>query len=359
MRQKMLYIAGLIITIYLNIMYAWEAGRLFLAGFLVLPFLCELSAWYAAAGIQAEMFCENTLLSEGENVRIFVRIKSSRAFLPATVKTILTVSGQDGVLKREALVLSTEETEKSVEMKAEVPGILRITAKKIIVQDAVGIGSIWKSWKRFSEVTVMPEVIPVTMTISENIRSFAIDSDEFSKTKSGDDVSEVFDLREYRPGDSMHRVHWKLSARQEKLWVKEYSFPIGASIVLFAEDIEDGNKIKQADFLRGFVSVSRSLLENGCIHYAVWTGRADHFPKRFLVASEEVYYEMAGAFLKDSADGFGEQIEEQYLNEFPERYCCGLVWETNGVLRKEEETLFQVKRDEDLRSKLKDVLIEV
>ena len=84
------------------------------------------------------------------------------------------------------------------------------------------------------------------------------DSDTSSKTKSGEDVSEVFGLREYRPGDRWQKVHWKMTARQEHIWVKEYSLPIGASVVLAAEN---GRKEKiPGNFIRAFASLRLDFL---------------------------------------------------------------------------------------------------
>ena len=38
-----------------------------------------------------------------------------------------------------------------------------------------------------------------------------IESDSYSTIKGGDDPSEVFAIREYREGDRLQRIHWKLS----------------------------------------------------------------------------------------------------------------------------------------------------
>ena len=37
----------------------------------------------------------------------------------------------------------------------------------------------------------------------------------------GNDFAEITDVREYRPGDRIKDIHWKLSAKKETLMVKE------------------------------------------------------------------------------------------------------------------------------------------
>lgn len=42
-----------------------------------------------------------------------------------------------------------------------------------------------------------------------------------SLAKKGTDMSEVYDLRQYQPGDSIHAIHWKMSGKWDELVVKE------------------------------------------------------------------------------------------------------------------------------------------
>lgn len=43
--------------------------------------------------------------------------------------------------------------------------------------------------------------------------------------KGGDDGSEVFEVRAYRDGDPLQRVHWKLTAKTGEMLVREFSLP--------------------------------------------------------------------------------------------------------------------------------------
>jgi uncharacterized protein (DUF58 family) len=47
--------------------------------------------------------------------------------------------------------------------------------------------------------------------------------------------NELFGVREYRPGDSLRRIHWRSSARQGQLVVREYE-PPGAQILTVGVD---------------------------------------------------------------------------------------------------------------------------
>lgn len=58
---------------------------------------------------------------------------------------------------------------------------------------------------------------------------------EFSDNKPGDDPAEIFDMRKYHGGDSLNRIHWKLSARKDELLVKEFSFPVSKDNCILLE----------------------------------------------------------------------------------------------------------------------------
>ena len=40
--------------------------------------------------------------------------------------------------------------------------------------------------------------------------------------RRGQDVSEIFDIRDYQDGDNLRAIHWKLSGKQDKLLVREF-----------------------------------------------------------------------------------------------------------------------------------------
>ena len=70
------------------------------------------------------------------------------------------------------------------------------------------------------------------LEITPQIREQLIESEEYDEKRPGDDPSQIFQIREYREGDRMQRIHWKASARTSQLMVKDYSMPIGLGALL-------------------------------------------------------------------------------------------------------------------------------
>lgn len=134
-------------------------------------------------------------------------------------------------------------------------GCIKIETKWIKIYDMLGIFFIPIKYKASTEILVIPKF--------DNI-----DTDIFSgnqtiigyKKKSGGGFSDDYEIREYQDGDSMKTVHWKLSAKYDKLMVREPSLPIikGVKIMLMLTDNPtDNNKI-----IAQFASVAQNAIKN-------------------------------------------------------------------------------------------------
>ena len=96
------------------------------------------------------------------------------------------------------------------------------------------------------------------------------DSESYAPDRAGYDLSEVYQLREYRPGDSLRQMHWKLSGKLDRLVIREASLPVRRSVLLFWERaqkaVPEGTDA-QADVV---VTFCRSLLEAGVQFTIAW-----------------------------------------------------------------------------------------
>ena len=83
-------------------------------------------------------------------------------------------------------------------------------------------------------MTVQPDTFPQSVTVSANLNS-PEDSEVYSQEKPGQDLSETFQIREYRPGDSIRQMHWKLTQKLDRPIVRDPSLPITRSVLLLWE----------------------------------------------------------------------------------------------------------------------------
>ena len=117
-------------------------------------------------------------------------------------------------------------------------------------------------------VTVAPELFPTRVTLSENTAA-AAESERYSPTRPGSDPSETFAIREYRPGDPIRQIHWKLSQKTGETMLRELGLPVVSRTLLVFCNLAAGEPVppETADAMAEvFLSVSRALLADGYAH---------------------------------------------------------------------------------------------
>ncbi len=103
--------------------------------------------------------------------------------------------------------------------------------------------------------------------IKKSQSNYIIDSDKYSDTQKGDDSSQVFEVREYVPGDDIRRIHWRLSSKQDTLIVKEYSKPIDDDCIVMletgiADEDSEERKLRTDIMLSALMKLAFELIEN-------------------------------------------------------------------------------------------------
>ena len=150
-------------------------------------------------------------------------------------------------------------------------GSIEVRLDSIRVYDFLGIFFLRKKVKRRAAVKILPRFSLMSVEITRKTREFQAEADEYSGEKRGDDPSEIYQIREYRVMDSLKDIHWKLSAKEEELMVKERGFPLGCTVLIWF-DVRAG-KLSAEGFskmIERAASLSVTLAAEKCIHMAAW-----------------------------------------------------------------------------------------
>lgn len=172
---------------------------------------------------------------------------------PACRMKLSVRSSADGItVKRTVYDIDTRGS--LLELPAEHCGILTVTPLKVCVFDALGLFRLPRRLPAARTVTVLPE--PVGMDAKYSFEELLPNN---FKPKSGGGFSETYDNREYRPGDNIRQIQWKLSCKSDKLIVKEPLEPVRQRIVLAARTPANADEL---DLLLGRVLwLSKRLCE--------------------------------------------------------------------------------------------------
>lgn len=156
----------------------------------------------------------------------------------------------------------------TIPVSSDYCGQIRVTARELILLDYLRLFRARRYGNASAEVLVLPQTWPVDVVLTAASPEDT-ESNTFSKSKPGDDASEVFGYRTYQPGDKINRMHWKLSSKLDNLMIKEYSLPICDSVCMLLD--WSGNSANLLDtMVETLFSISDALVSLESTHSIAW-----------------------------------------------------------------------------------------
>ncbi|MDD6211976.1 MAG: DUF58 domain-containing protein [Clostridiales bacterium] len=225
----------------------------------------------------------------------------------------------------------------------------QIEIKKLSVSDMTGLFFIHSGKKIVFSHMILPEIYPASVQIRNEVWSFWTDSSSYLD-QAGNDNTELFDLRDYRPGDRIQQIHWKISTGKRNLIVKEWSQP-DVSRILFLVDDMGKPGIRQNDYDRFcslILSFSMALVQEKCRHDVGWMESIGDY-RIIAVDSEEAVYHLQ-ILLAEKISSPSESViydldgdyspEDHFQAYFPHRqYAAIYGWHLDGSLSLHGETI--------------------
>lgn len=358
MKGKLIYLFLWLVTVYLGILYYSRA----LLGMAVLEFFLPVISFLLLQMAVRKMQIrpclsigvaeKNQPVQAGIEIEMKHRIPLPRIRVEFTVRNHFYDRTEQAVLWGMAYGRRTRITK---EISSEHCGLLILEIKEVRIYDIFRIFS--RKMKVSEKVTlaVLPEYYEAAVFLQESTRNYMDDSEEYDKTRAGDDPSEVFQIREYHGGDRMQSIHWKLSARTDELMVKEYSLPVGNPVVVFWDmQIASTATVGYLDeYLEAGLALSQGLLQAGCEHYAVWFDNKRKDLERMAITEPEDIYLLTERIF--SAGPYEENIIMEEL--YREKYR-GEIWHTQLLFNLNKELWKNGQLEMELSGCARDVLTE-
>jgi uncharacterized protein (DUF58 family) len=264
--MRILYILLLAGAAVFYLLYSDNLSFLTLIMLIIFPAILFILLLIASTGISAEFEDKHIIAEKGKPFSITVKIRN-KTFLPVSnLKMYVRYSNRfDGKIRKHTINIpaALKSCETVVfNMSYAHCGTVDIVIKKMVIFDLIKLFRVPKRILKTAYVTVLPEVVPVMAEVT-SCADTDMDSDTFYSDKSGDDPSEVFDLREYHDSDNLNRVHWKLSSRNEEMIIREFSKPYTSTILILPE-ISDCRSENETDAVLGIMnSIAVYLVEQG------------------------------------------------------------------------------------------------
>ncbi len=216
----------------------------------------------------------------GESARLFLQAEH-RCLLPvARLRGEFAYDRQSGECVFSPAPFCTHE--KQLTLNARHVGQYPAGLKSLIISDIFGLFEMKiKARKDVSFLTVLP-------------RPFDIDKPRFTLGDDGraalartqEDYSAPEDVRAYRPGDAMKRIHWKLSSRKKELLVRRYETPAPPDTLILldcdeplgGENVPEGKESLRDALCETAVAVARLQMEDGSpVRLPIYGAKANEF----------------------------------------------------------------------------------
>ncbi len=288
MERLIAYLILVAVTVYTAVIYN-SAPMLFFAGVeFFLPLLLFLMLLVQTLRLKLQPMDMERFFDQNEQRPMCFLARNRTRFpirrLSLRVKYHNLTTGETRT-KRVKTALDRGEGRVSVPWEPLQPGIWRVSAVRIRVYD------FWKLWRLPKrsvfgwELTQLPARHEICLIPGAAQEGSAWESQEYHPHKSGNDSSYIRETREYRPGDSLKSIHWKLSAKRETLLVKEFGLPLSCSLLLglSGEGLSDKLLELVYSLLWGCRELERSLL-------LLWQGQKGGEPCLMPVFQDEDVY---------------------------------------------------------------------
>lgn len=104
---------------------------------------------------------------------------------------------------------------------------------QILIRDVFGFYSFEKNIVSNASLLVYPEIINLsTLKITANYKSGEL----LTEHSLFQDQNNIATLRDYRAGDSIKAIHWKLTAKKDKVIVKDFENRVDTNTILFLDN---------------------------------------------------------------------------------------------------------------------------
>lgn len=172
------------------------------------------------------------------------------------------------------LLLDGSNCEFEIPQKMKQCGKITYTCNEVWLQDLFRLFKVKVRPFPKRTVTVYPKRMQIIAEISQKTVG-APRNEGIMQNRKGHDPSEMFDIREYVPGDDIRSIHWKLSSKTDSLILREPSDPSHYRVAVLVDygcPDEDRNpdstefKKKTAEWntvISAGAEIARKLLQRG------------------------------------------------------------------------------------------------
>ncbi len=266
LRNWLVYLLGLAGALVFHIYYFGWYSWFVLVLAVALPWFSLLVSLLAMLRTRLRMDAPALLT---RNEAAYVTLRAGNGFLPQPLcRFRLTITAVMTGERRSLRQSTQSQGSWYVPLDTSHAGAYLCKVEKARVYDYLGLFRLPVRAPAPVETVIRP--VPREPARLPNLRHFLVRQ---LKPKPGGGFSEEHELRDYRPGDSMREIHWKLSVKTDRTIVREAQEPV-RGLTLLTFDLR-GTPGRVDATLEELLWLSQWLLDHDTPHQILWIDPTD------------------------------------------------------------------------------------
>ncbi|MDD2649281.1 MAG: DUF58 domain-containing protein [Eubacteriales bacterium] len=203
-----------------------------------------LSVLLAAYSSRAEFSVDESVLTRGELIHFSLK-SSGRTLLPISAPSatvMISPSELPYILTLPSF--GAKQTSYYQVYPTRHVGILTPQISSLTYEDIFALFRVKRETKyQPREVSVLP--LPYTIDMMEFAKG---DTGLETLTRATEDTADPADVREYKAGDSLKKIHWKITARRRELYVRRFEEPNQPEALVLVDPASPGCQSAELNF---------------------------------------------------------------------------------------------------------------
>lgn len=321
-KNRLGYLCIFVMAVLLLLFYHNYFFFLLLIAVMGLPVFSYVVAKQVFGMLQVQVLIPVAFIEEKHEIPVQFIVKNSTIFPMPGLHFIFRVENQfysNQEIQDMALPIYAGQQQYDWSVTSVYAGRICLKGEELRMQDYLGLFLFHREQKTESIVTVIPHKSRVIMNwVDSSIQEG--EEQELDTVNSVEDVTQVKEIREYKPGDRLQRIHWKLSTKQEELYVKEYEREYNRTLTLLVELKQDSDEVGFLnEIITAFYSTACRLLEEEIRFQVQWFDCAGNRFQTERVEEEDGLLDvLQQMFMMQAYDGWMayEKYKEQEHKSF-------------------------------------------
>lgn len=343
------FISIILLCISVSMSYRIAVGAVLVAGFVLLIIFDIINSRLSLKGMAVDISVKGGT-EKGDFANLFITLKNESRVTAFGTKLKIKIenkyTGDETVIFTPSTIPAHSREIFKEKLKSQFAGKISCEVLSLHAKGLFGVLPFRKKIEQGTSYVVMPEIFDVMVTHSYR-ESKMKDNETYSETKRGQDMSTVFQIREYVPGDKINRIHWKLSVKRDEIVVRDGSLPIDKSIFVMWDkgikttDNRDSELCERS--ASTVLSICNGLIEAGLPFEFIWNFNSG---KQMLSRTVENEVDLMNAIAEALAtpiEAAESRLSSLYISEIGETDANHIIYITETDPKDEARELLADK----------------